>query len=74
MDITDIDDLNDMMSSSCTLYENNNSSIIDYINTLNISQENIKEKLIWLAKNDNYNDYIDIYNICIENGIELPPI
>jgi len=41
MDITDIDDLNDMMSSSCTLYENNNSSIIDYINTLNISQENI---------------------------------
>lgn len=47
--------------------------MIQYVNNLKIDP-NIKKKLIELIYNDNYYSYIDIYNICIENDIELPPI
>jgi len=47
--------------------------MINYVNNLNIDID-IKNHLLILLENDNYNNYIDIYNICMENDIELPPI
>jgi hypothetical protein len=47
--------------------------MIDYVNSLKIDQP-IKDSLIEFIYNDNYNSYLNIYNICIENDIELPPI
>lgn len=69
----EIDNLIDSIESSCSLYESYNQGIIRYIKMLNISQET-KAKLLHLVENDNYNDYLEIYNICVENGVELPPI
>lgn len=46
--------------------------MIDYVNRLNIDK-NIKDSLIEFIYNDNYNSYLNIYNICLENDIELPP-
>jgi len=65
--------LTDCMESACGLYESYNQGIIAYIKQLNIPRET-REKLLHLVENDNYNDYIEIYNICVENGVELPPI
>lgn len=45
--------------------------LIEYILQLNISK-NIKTRLLFLIENDNYNDYIEIYNILLENDIEIP--
>lgn len=47
--------------------------MIDYVLSLDINYA-IKQRLIFLIENDNIDSYIDIYNICIENEIELPPI
>jgi len=47
--------------------------MIEYVKNLQID-ENIKKTLIEFIYNDNYNSYINIYNICLENDIELPPI
>jgi hypothetical protein len=47
--------------------------MIEYVKNLNIDP-NIKESLIEFIYNDNYDSYINIYNICLENDIELPPI
>jgi hypothetical protein len=55
----------------CNIYKQ--SSIINYILSLKIDNS-IKTQLLNLIDNDNYNDYITIYNICMENDIELPPI
>ena len=52
---------------------NKNNNLIQYIYTLNIST-NIKRHLIALIENDNHTDYLEIYNICLENDIELPPL
>lgn len=60
-----------------TLVENNHQyhiqQMINYINLLDI-HNSIKQRLIFLVENDNIESYVDIYNICIENDIELPPI
>ena len=49
------------------------NTMIEYVRNLNIADD-IKESLIEFIYNDNYNSYINIYNICLENDIELPPI
>lgn len=53
--------------------ENYSTYLAEYINSQTIDDD-IKSLIIDLINNDNYNDYIDIYNICLENDIELPPL
>lgn len=36
--------------------------------------DNLKNTLLHLIENDNYTDYLQIYNILMENDIELPPL
>ena len=50
-----------------------NIDLIDFISQQTID-EKIKQCIIQLICNDNYNDYLSIYNICMENDIELPPL
>ena len=50
-----------------------NQDMINYIKGQNID-DRIKELVIYLIENDSYESYVDIYNICVENNIELPPI
>ncbi len=50
-----------------------NNSLIEYVLNLQINKET-KKHLVNLIENDSYDSYIDIYNICLENDIELPPI
>lgn len=52
---------------------NSNQELIAYIVDQKIDQ-NIKEIIISLIENDNYNSYCDIYNICMDNNLELPPL
>jgi hypothetical protein len=49
-----------------------NNELLTYINTLDIDY-NLKKYLYDLIQNDNHTDYLTIYNICMENDIELPP-
>jgi hypothetical protein len=49
-----------------------NNELLTYINTLDIDYNLIKY-LYDLIENDNHTDYLTIYNICMENDIELPP-
>jgi hypothetical protein len=49
-----------------------NNELLTYIHTLDIDY-NLKSYLYDLIKNDNHTDYLTIYNICMENDIELPP-
>lgn len=55
-------------------YSAKNADLIEYIEHCQNINEEIKKTLINLIINDNYSSYIDIYNICMENDIELPPI
>ena len=48
------------------------NDLLTYVKNLCIGYE-LKTYLLHLIENDNYQDYIEIYNICLENGIELPP-
>ena len=48
-----------------------NNELLTYIRTLDIDY-NLKKYLYDLIKNDNHTDYLTIYNICMENDIELP--
>lgn len=52
---------------------NTNQELISYIMAQTIDQY-IKERVIALLENDSYNNYCDIYNICLDNNIELPPL
>ena len=49
-----------------------NNELLTYIHTLDIDY-NLKRYLYELIDNDNHTDYLTIYNICMENDIELPP-
>ena len=49
-----------------------NNELLTYIHTLDIDY-NLKSYLYDLIENDNHTDYLTIYNICMENDIELPP-
>lgn len=53
----------------------NNQNIRDLITFIRIStiDDQIKNTVENLIRNDNYQSYVDIYNICVENNIELPP-
>lgn len=54
-----------------TILENENNNLISYIKSLDIDII-IKNNLLHLIYNNNYTNFIDIYNICIENDIDLP--
>jgi hypothetical protein len=62
----------DIISSFQNLNVHDND-LIAYIQKLQIENV-IKVRLIHLIENDNHSNYLDIYNICLENNIELPPI
>ena len=49
-----------------------NNELLTYIRTLDIDY-NLKKYLYDLIENDNHTDYLTIYNICMDNDIELPP-
>ena len=49
-----------------------NNELLTYIHTLE-KDYNLKKYLYDLIENDNHTDYLTIYNICMENDIELPP-
>jgi hypothetical protein len=49
-----------------------NNELLTYIRTLDIDY-NLKRYLYDVIENDNHTDYLTIYNICMENDIELPP-
>lgn len=53
--------------------DNQQQQLISFIHSQHI-EEHIKTHIISLIQNDNYHSYLDIYNICIENNIELPPL
>jgi hypothetical protein len=59
--------------NNVSLKDKGDTKMIDYILEQNID-EKIKEMVIYLIESDRYESYLDIYNICIENNIELPPI
>ena len=69
--------VNDMklvsITDSVSHERNNNRDMIDYIINQKID-ESIKQLVIYLIENDSYENYVDIYNICVENNIDLPPI
>ena len=67
----DVDDIiNEFNQIGIELPENN--VLINYIYSLSID-ENLKNYLCELIRNDCVTDYLTIYNICCENDIELPP-
>ena len=77
-EMNEIDEIDDIIHEMNYMYmenvENKSTDLIAYISSLiNVEQE-IKTMLINLVKNDSYESYIDIYNICQENDIELPPL
>lgn len=53
--------------------DNSQKCMILYIQQQTHIEEHIKDLVISLIENDNYNSYLDIYNICMDNNIELPP-
>ena len=64
--------MDDIINSMKTMHVEE-KTMIEYVKNLQIDA-NIKESLIEFIYNDNYNSYLNIYNICLENDIELPPI
>ena len=72
-------DINEIVNDMSYLYvedcnqESANNDLVIYIKNQQIDYH-IKNIIINFIQNDNYNDYISIYNICIENNIELPSI
>jgi|SaaInl85LU_5_DNA_1037374.scaffolds.fasta_scaffold17073_2 hypothetical protein len=75
------DDINEISTNMNHIYitddvcreKHYNQDMINYIKGQNID-DRIKELVIYLIENDSYESYVDIYNICVENNIELPPI
>ena len=59
--------------SNTSLTSQEYNELINYISVLDIDVD-IKGNLMYLIQNDNHCDYLTIYNICMENDIELPPI
>ena len=67
-----VDNMNYLYVADCNT-EMANNDLITYIKNQQIDYH-IKQMIINLIQNDNYDDYMSIYNICIENDIELPPL
>jgi len=69
-----IDSLCDSMNEVyVTENQQNICDLITYIRNQKIDEQ-IKNTVENLIRNDNYQSYVDIYNICVENDIELPPL
>jgi hypothetical protein len=64
--------MDDIIDSFEYISISENNELLTYISTLNIDY-NLKKYLYDLIENDNHTDYLTIYNICMENDIELPP-
>ena len=67
-----MDSLIDSLEST-TITTNESEELVDFINSIDINID-VKKYLSYLIENDNHCDYLTIYNICMENDIELPPI
>ena len=65
-----MDSLIEQFSNMCNVH---NNDLVTYVYNLSIDPL-LKQRLACLIENDSYTDYIQIYNICMENDIELPPI
>ena len=73
MDIDElVDDMN-MMEIQEKSTNDMQDNMLSYVLSLDIHNFT-KQKLIFLIENDNIESYVDIYNICMENEIELPPL
>jgi hypothetical protein len=64
--------MDDIIDSFEYISISENNELLTYISTLRIDY-NLKKYLYDLIENDNHTDYLTIYNICMENDIELPP-
>ena len=64
--------MDDIIDSFEYISISENNELLTYISTLNIDY-NLKKYLYDLIENDNHTEYLTIYNICMENDIELPP-
>jgi len=64
--------MDDIIDSFEYISISENNELLTYINTLHIDYK-LKNYLYDLIQNDNHTDYLTIYNICMENDIELPP-
>jgi len=70
----EIDDLCGCFNTvNVTQSHHDNNDLITYITNLDIDHE-IKNTIENLIYNDNYSSYANIYDICVENNIELPPL
>lgn len=73
--VNEMDELiNDMNYMYVENVEDKKTDLISHINSLKDLEQGIKTMLINLIKNDSHDSYVDIYNICQENDIELPPL
>jgi hypothetical protein len=64
--------MDDIIDSFEYISISKNNELLTYISTLHIDY-NLQKYLYDLIENDNHTDYLTIYNICMENDIELPP-
>lgn len=67
--------MEDMLCSLCDAMQNTmieENDLINYIRCLTNIDAGLKHHLVQLIENDCYTDYLEIYNICLENNIELP--
>lgn len=71
-DMNNSNDLSDIIDNLENIRISEKNELLTYINTLPI-EYNLKKYLYDLIENDNHTDYLTIYNICMENDIELPP-
>ena len=71
MDYVEVEDIINNFNNIDIVSQENNE-LIKYIYSLSI-EENLKNYLCELIRNDCMTDYLTIYNICCENDIELPP-
>ena len=65
----------DNVDMLCNIMENvaiDENNLVRYIRSLPNISHDLKQHLIHLVENDCYEDYLQIYNICLENDIELP--
>jgi hypothetical protein len=65
--------MDEIISNMENMQINVNSDLVLFVRSLNIPQHK-KDQLLHLIENDNHRDYVTIYNILVENDIELPPL
>jgi hypothetical protein len=65
--------MDEIISNMENMQINVNSDLVLFVRSLNIPQHK-KDQLLYLIENDNHRDYVTIYNILVENDIELPPL